>query len=157
MVLFAGVRVGKYRSFDPALLPPLLVAWLVDEPESSGLVHTDLRARWTTDPQVRTAMERQASSARELARRLASGRGSRPMSTTELGAYLDRGMALRRELVELHPAHAGLVDAIAAHGLSVNYTGSGGAAVATWAGDRSTLDLVRAAVGALGGEVAVLE
>lgn len=50
---------ASYRRIDPALLPPLFVAWDPRGGEASGVVHNDVRQRWEQgEPRVREAIAR---------------------------------------------------------------------------------------------------
>ena len=50
---------ASYTRLDPALLPPLFVAWDPRGGAASNIVHGELRARWQTgDPELRRIMQR---------------------------------------------------------------------------------------------------
>ena len=42
----AGCRAGVYERIDPAVLPPLYVAFSTDVSEPTEIVHNNLRARY---------------------------------------------------------------------------------------------------------------
>ena len=117
--------VPRYESLDPALLPPLVIAWRADAAGHSGDVHSDLRERHELgDPRVRAAMEALGAAAHRARRALLDG------DPEAFSASVDRTFDLRRELVALDPVCVEMVELARSHGASVNYTGSGGAIVA---------------------------
>jgi glucuronokinase len=124
---FAGARVRVDR-LDPALLPPLYLAWRSDAAEASHAVHGGLRDR-AREPDVRDGMQRLGGHARAAARALHDG---------DHGAFaraLDASFDERAALLDLDPRHEAMVHAARAAGASANYAGSGGAIVGTLPAD----------------------
>jgi glucuronokinase len=120
---FSGAA-PRVERLDPALLPPLFLAWRTDAAETSHAVHGGLRER-AADPKVRDAMSRLAGHARAARDALLAGdRGA-------FAAALDGSYDERAELIELDPRHVAMVDAARGAGASANYAGSGGAIVGT--------------------------
>lgn len=118
---FAGDR-PQCEALDPALLPPLIVAWREVASADSGAVHGLLRARLD-------------AGAAELLRRLAEfARGARrallDANRREFARCVDGSFDARRELMTLDPRHVEMLTTARACGASANYTGSGGAIVA---------------------------
>jgi glucuronokinase len=109
---------------DPALLPPLYLAWRTDAAETSHVVHGGLRER-AAEPAVRHAMARLAGHAR--AARDALLAGDRAGFADALDASFDE----REALLALDPRHVAMVHAAREAGASANYAGSGGAIVGT--------------------------
>jgi glucuronokinase len=117
--------LGAHELLDPALLPPLLVAYDRHATSHSGSVHAPVRDRFRAgDPEVIQTMSaiadlahagRQALVARDLER---------------LGELLDHNFDLRQRVYELDPRHVAMVEAARAAGAAANYAGSGGAIVA---------------------------
>jgi glucuronokinase len=134
---FAGAE-PRCQPLDPALLPPLFLAWRTDSAAHSGAVHGDLRARWeAAHPGTRACMERLAGHARDAHAALLDGNHG------AFAAALDASFDVRRELIEdLDPRHVRMIEVARAAGASANYAGSGGAIVGTAA----DLDDVRAAL-----------
>jgi glucuronokinase len=97
---FAGPE-PRVERLDPALLPPLYLAWRTDAAETSHAVHGGLRER-----------------AAELDR-------------ASFAAALDASFDEREALLELDPRHVAMVHAAREAGASANYAGSGGAIVGT--------------------------
>jgi len=120
---FSG-RTPRVERLDPALLPPLFLAWRADAAETSHAVHGSLRDR-AGEPQVRRAMARLAGHAHAARDALLAG------DRAGFAAALDRSFDERAALIELDPRHVGMIDAARAAGASANYAGSGGAVVVT--------------------------
>ena len=121
---FAGAR-PRVERLDPALLPPLYLAWRSDAAEASHAVHGGLRDR-AREPRRAggdgAARRPRARGARRPARR-ATTRPSPPPSTPRFDE--------RAALLDLDPRHDAMVHAAGAAGASANYAGSGGAIVGT--------------------------
>jgi glucuronokinase len=114
----------RIERLDPALLPPLFLAWRIDAAETSHAVHGGLRER-ADEPNVRAAMARLADHARDARDALIAG------DQAGFAAALDGSFDERAALLELDPRHVAMIDAARAAGASANYAGSGGAIVGT--------------------------
>ena len=114
----------RVERLDPALLPPLFLAWRTDAAETSHAVHGGLRER-AGEPTVRKAMDRLAGHARAARDALLAG------DRRAFAAALDGSYDERAALIELDPRHVAMVEAARAAGASANYAGSGGAIVGT--------------------------
>jgi glucuronokinase len=115
----------RYERVDPALLPPLIVAWRSDAAEDSGAVHGDLRARFRRgEPSVRRAIAWLARCAREARAAL------RAHDLAGFARCVDATFDARRHMLPLAPSHVEMVEVARGCGASANYTGSGGAIVA---------------------------
>jgi glucuronokinase len=120
---------GFYEPMDPALLPPLYVAWRPNAAEPSQIVHEDLRARFDRgELKVHIAM----AELRELA--LAARGALLDGDVARLGGLIDRSADIRASVLDLKPEHWRMVELARACGASANYTGSGGAIVGTHTG-----------------------
>jgi hypothetical protein len=108
---------------DPALLPPLLVAWDPRAAAPSGRTHAGLRARAARDPAVRAGMARLAGHARAARDALAAG------DHGAFAAAVDASFDARAALVDHAPAHLAMIAAVRDGGGAANSTGSGGAVV----------------------------
>jgi glucuronokinase len=114
----------RYERLDPALLPPLLIAWRPAAAQASGDVHEPLTVRFARgEPVVRYGMRRLAAAARE---------GHRALLVGDLPGFrhaVDASFDIRRELVALDPRHVEMISVARGAGAAANYTGSGGAIV----------------------------
>ncbi len=116
---------GAFVPVTPGRAFRLIVAAHPGRPESSAVVHGDLRARFETgDTVVRAAMPLLAQHAEEAAEAFRSGDVGR------LGAAMDATFDVRASIIDLAGSHVAMVDDARAEGAHVNYTGSGGAIVA---------------------------
>ncbi len=116
---FSGEQPA-YEVLDPAMLPPLYLAWRTDTSAPSTLVHADLRARRA---EVATGMRRLAAHARAARAALLAA------DHQGFARALDRSYDERAAMVALDPRHVAMVETARAHGASANYAGSGGAIV----------------------------
>jgi glucuronokinase len=121
---FMDFRAGVYESLDPALLPPLFLAWNVQAAGHSGVTHADLRARHEhEDPVVLAGMSELAELARGARSALLAG---------DLRAFarcVDGSFDARRRMLALDERHVSMIELARTLGASANYTGSGGAIV----------------------------
>jgi len=118
-------RPPRYERLDSARLPPLVIAWREHAAEDSGVVHSDLRARFDAgDPLVRAAMAELADAARAARDALVHG------DLQTLRCCADASFDARARIVALDPRHVEMVTLARAAGAAANYTGSGGAIVA---------------------------
>jgi glucuronokinase len=113
------------RSLDPALLPPLLVAWRTDSGGHSGEVHAPLRDRHIDgEPVVLEAMRALTGAAHDAARAVSDG------DHAALRANVNASFDARRSMLALDPRHVEMIKTARAAGAAANYAGSGGAIVA---------------------------
>jgi glucuronokinase len=121
---FSAHGHGRYEALDPALLPPLYVAFREDAGGQSGGIHGPLRERFEAgDPEVVEAMAQLATHAHDAADALKVGDGER------FGRCVDASFDVRQRIVELDARHVAMVARARSLGASANYTGSGGAIV----------------------------
>jgi glucuronokinase len=121
---FMDFRDGIYEPLDPALLPPLFVAWNVASAGHSGLPHSDLRARFARgDAVVLEAMTRLGELARGARSALLAGDGE------AFAGCMDASFEARRRMLTLDDRHVAMIEVARRHGAGANYTGSGGAIV----------------------------
>jgi len=134
---------NSYRRLDPALLPPLLMAWNPRGGTSSGRPHGDLRARWLSgDPDVLAAIER----FRELVDQGVACLEGR--DDEGLRGLVDRNFELRTSIFTVSQDDREAARLMRSHGAAAKLCGSGGALLALpeRASDIADLerDLVRA-------------
>lgn len=121
---FMDFRAGRYEALDPALLPPLFVAWNLEAAGHSGITHSDLRARFEAgEPIVLDAISELAELAREARNALLAG------EREAFARCVDGSFDARRRMLTLDDAHVAMIELARSHGASANYTGSGGAIV----------------------------
>lgn len=117
---------GRYEEMDPALLPPLYVAYRADLSEGSEVVHNDLRSRYERrDPAVLEAIDFWAGLAERARAELRVGRGDR------IGPLLDANFDRRAAVCRIGEGNRRMVEAARSVGASAKFTGSGGAIVGT--------------------------
>jgi galactokinase/mevalonate kinase-like predicted kinase len=134
---FGSAGPTTVRPLDPALLPPLLVAWRTDSGGHSGDVHAPLRDRHADgEPVVLDAMRALTDAAHAAARAIVDG------DHAALCAGVDASFDARRSMLTLDPRHVEMIECARAAGAAANYAGSGGAIVAVCvdSGHRSKLD-----------------
>jgi glucuronokinase len=140
---FGSSGPATVRSLDPALLPPLLVAWRVDSGGHSGDVHAPLRERHASgEPAVLEAMATLARAARAGADAAARGDHQALRST------VDASFDARRSMLTLDPRHVAMIDCARGAGAAANYAGSGGAIIAVCvdAAHRARVDVALARI-----------
>ncbi|MCH2105517.1 MAG: hypothetical protein MK291_02615 [Planctomycetes bacterium] len=112
----------SFRHLDPALLPPMLVAWDPSPGSPSGDVHDEVRARYEGgDAEVRQAMERFPQIATEGVQALESGDRSRFL------LCMNANFDLRAEIWSLSERDLELIAIGREVGCATKFPGSGGA------------------------------
>ena len=133
---------GLYEPLDPALLPPLYIAYMTELSEESGVFHNDLRSRFNRgEPAVVEAMQIWAGYAREARECLLRH------DRQGLDRLIDANFDLRRRLCRLSPGNLRLADTARAVGATSKFTGSGGAIVGTYDGEEMYRKLSEAMAG----------
>ena len=121
-----GLACGVYEPLDPALLPPLYLAYCGDVSEPTDVFHNDLRGRFQrNEAAVIAAMARFAELAREGRAALLARDYAR------LGELIDANFDQRRAICQLPVEHTRMVDAARAAGATAHFSGSGGAILGT--------------------------
>ncbi len=125
---------GRYESLDPALLPPLFIAYRQDLSEGSETFHNNIKARWAAgDAEVVQAMKDFGSYAQDARDLIVAGRGR------EIGPLLDQNFDRRKTLYTLDPRNIDMVDRARSVGAHAKFSGSGGAIVGVY-DDESTYE-----------------
>lgn len=118
---------GDYEPLDPALLPPLYLAYRADLAEGTEVLHNDLRERYNRgDGEVLDAIREWASLAVQVRDLLKRGEGRL------IGPVLDRNFDIRRRVCRVGEGNIRMVEAARSVGASAKFTGSGGAIVGTY-------------------------
>jgi glucuronokinase len=124
--IMAGQGYGEYEPIDPALLPPLYVAYRTDLAEGTEVFHNDIRGRYQRgEPAVVAAMEYWAGLADQVRQLLIEGEGHR------IGPLLNANFDRRRAIYQISEGNLRMVEAARSVGASAKFTGSGGAIVGT--------------------------
>ncbi len=122
---------GGYEIIDPALLPPLYVAYDPKLGEGTEVFHNDIKSRWLRhDPQVVDAMHTWASLAEQARNLIRAGRGR------EIHPLINANFDLRCQLYQIAQGNLDMVAAARSVGASAKFTGSGGAIVGTYEDER---------------------
>ncbi len=115
---------GRFEELDPALLPPLYVAYLDDLSEGTEVFHSDIRSRWERgEPQVIAAMQQFAQFAEDARSALLN------REYHWLGRLMNENFDLRASLYKLSRKNIELVQTARTLGCSSKFAGSGGAVV----------------------------
>jgi len=130
MEKIAGLDCGVYEPLDPALLPPLYVAYNGNVSKPTEVIHNHLRERFKQgEPAVVEAMERLAELTVEARTALIA------RDAEGLGRSINRNFDLRQSMCRLAKAHVEMVESARAVGATASFTGSGGAIVGTFPDD----------------------
>ena len=139
-----GCRYGVYERLDPALLPPIYIAYKDDVSEPMEVFHNDIRARYNAgDPVVVAAMATFAGLAAKAREALSAG------DHAELARLMDTNFDTRRSIYQLPRGQVEMIDVARSAGASAKFAGSGGAIVGTCRDEATFADL-QAALGGIG-------
>jgi glucuronokinase len=118
---------GSYEELDPALLPPLYVAYRTDLAEGTEVFHNDIRSRFNRgEPAVVEAMKFWACLADKVKACLLK------RDWGKIGPLLDSNFDKRREIYKISEGNLRMVEAARSAGASAKFSGSGGAIVGTY-------------------------
>jgi glucuronokinase len=139
-----GLLCGVYEPLDPALLPPLYLAYSLDVSEPTEVFHSDLRSRYQHgEAPVLNAMVQFAALAAE-GREALLARDYR-----RFGVLVNANFDLRRSICRLPPEQVAMVDVARTAGATSHFAGSGGAVVGTCP-DEATFARLESSLGAIG-------
>jgi len=128
--LFDSRGYGRYEPIDPALLPPLYLAYRTDLSEGSEVFHNNIRERFDRgEPDVLAAMRFWADLT-DQARDAIARRDARKLAELQ-NAGFDR----RTQLYKLSEGNLRMIAAARATGASAAFTGSGGAIAGVYTDD----------------------
>jgi glucuronokinase len=135
---------GEYESLDPALLPPIYVAYRTSLSEGTEVFHNNVRERWRTgDPKVLAAMRTWADYAE---------RGREALIARDYPTFsqlIDANFDLRAQLYNVSDGNLEMIHIARGAGTTANFAGSGGAIVGTY-GDEPTFERLRMALKQIG-------
>ena len=140
----AGLPCYHYERLDPALLPPVYVAYHISMGEPTEIFHNAIRDRYNRgEALVVDAMTHFATLAADGREALLAGDHDR------LAALIDENFDTRRRIYNLAPWQIAQVETARRCGASAKFAGSGGAIVGTYRGAAMLEDLKRelAAIG----------
>jgi glucuronokinase len=134
-----GYGYGVYESLDPALLPPLYIAYKGEVSEPTEVFHNQIRARFNNgEVKVVEAMRKFARLAAEARAALLAGDAAR------LGRLMDENFDTRRSIYQLPAGQVQMVEVARAVGASAKFAGSGGAIIGTYR-DEAMFEALQAA------------
>jgi glucuronokinase len=139
-----GYLYGHYEPLDPALLPPLYLAYSTEAGEPTEIFHNDIRGRFNRgDPAVVRAMGKFAA----LAARAKEAIQTRDAEL--LARLMNENFDTRRSIYQLPDRQVRMVEAARNAGASAKFAGSGGAIVGTYR-DEAMLQGLQTDLGAIG-------
>src|SRR5438132_832615 len=125
-----GCRYGIYERLDPALLPPIYIAYKDDVSEPTEVFHNDIRARYNRgEAKVIQAMKKFADLAAQAREALLSEDKQR------FGLLMNENFDTRRSIYQLPAAQVEMVEVARGAGASAKFAGSGGAIIGSYQDD----------------------
>lgn len=122
-----GFKCYAYERIDPALLPPVYVAYNNTLSEPTEVFHNDIRGRYDRgEGKVVAAMKHFADLAAEGREAL------RRRDEDRLAILMNENFDTRRRIFNLTPWQVQMVDVARACGASAKFAGSGGAIIGTY-------------------------
>jgi glucuronokinase len=135
---------GAYEALDPALLPPLYIAYKADVSEPTEVFHNEIRSRFLVgEPAVVGAMRTFASLAEEALTCLLDG------NTARLEALINTNFDTRRSIYKLPDAQVEIIERARRAGASAKFAGSGGAIIGVYR-DEAAFEHLRAELAKIG-------
>jgi glucuronokinase len=153
-----GYKCYAYEPLDPALLPPLYLAYHDALSEPTEVFHNDIRGRFNRgEEKVVNAMKHFAELAARGREALLNRDPARLAQLTTplhfyLGLLMDENFDTRRSIYNLPPWQVQMVEVARACGASAKFAGSGGAIIGTYRGEAMFEDL-RARLAAIGSRI----
>jgi glucuronokinase len=118
---------GHYEEIDPALLPPLYIAYTTKLSEGTEVFHNDIRSRFNRgDAAVVDAMQYWADLTSKVRDHLIAG------EPDKVGPLLDANFDKRCEIYRMGQGNLKMVETARNVGATAKFTGSGGAIVGTY-------------------------
>ena len=130
---------GRYEPLDPALLPPLYLAYKPALGKVSGRVLNEIRVKYDRGDAFTIGVLRKLG---ELAER-----GRRALLDGDQDTFIrlmDENFELRRSIQEISPSNQEMIAAARACGASAKYAGSGGSIIGALRGEAMWGDVRRA-------------
>lgn len=118
---------GHYEVIDPALLPPLYIAYTTKLSEGTEVFHNDIRSRFNRgDAAVVDAMSYWADLTSQVRDHLLEG------DAEKVGSLLNANFDKRCEIYTMGKGNLKMVETARKAGATAKFTGSGGAIVGTY-------------------------
>ncbi|HEY64218.1 MAG TPA: GHMP kinase [Caldilineae bacterium] len=115
---------GHYENLDPALLPPLFIAYDDSATEGTEVFHNDVRERYARGEKlVVETMEAIAEGARQFRKAMEEG------DLDEMERLINRNFELRSQIYQINDLNRRLIQTAREAGASVKFCGSGGAVI----------------------------
>ena len=142
--LVDGYKCYEYEPLDPALLPPVYVAYSTALSEPTEVFHNDIRGRYNRgEALVVNAMQHFA----EIA---AQGRAALlARDPARLAQLINENFDTRRTIYNIAPWQVQMVETARACGASAKFAGSGGAIIGTYR-DEAMFECIREKMAAIG-------
>ena len=142
--IVAGLPCYHYERLDPALLPPLYLAYHITLGEPTEVFHNNIRDRYNRgEALVVEAMTHHASLAAEGRDAILAG------DTARLCGLIDENFDTRRRIYTLPPWQIDQIETARRCGACAQFAGSGGAILGAYRDD-AMLDDLRHALGVIG-------
>ena len=131
-----GYKCYAYEPLDPALLPPIYVAYNNQLSEPTEVFHNDIRGRYNRgEEQVVNAMKHFAELAAQAREALLNREAER------LGKLMNENFDTRRSIYNLPPWQVQMVEVARRCGASAKFAGSGGEIIGTYRDEGMFQDL----------------
>ncbi|HYX07294.1 MAG TPA: hypothetical protein VE912_11230, partial [Bacteroidales bacterium] len=122
---------GNYSLIERSLFPNLFIAYRTDLSEGSEVVHNNLRERYNyNEPEVLEAINEWAGLSVAMKEALENGKYDL------FPALIDRNFDIRRSVMKISERNIEMVELARAVGASAKFTGSGGAVIGTYQGEK---------------------
>jgi glucuronokinase len=142
--IIQGFKCYAYEPLDPALLPPIYLAYHDSLSEPTEVFHNDIRGRFDRgDEQVIKAMQRFAEIAAQGRAALLNG------DAAGLSVLVDANFNTRRSIYNLPDWQVRMVEVARNCGASAKFAGSGGAIIGSYQ-DEAMFETLRQALAAIG-------
>jgi len=127
---------GKYDELDTKLLPPLYLAYMHELSEGTEVFHSDIKERfWKGDPKVVQAMKTFADLTDRFRRALDKG------DVKTMSSLMDLNFDTRASIYQISEMNWKLINTARNCGASAKFTGSGGAIIGIYEGERMFKEL----------------
>ena len=131
-----NLAVGEYVHLDWSFAEHFYIAYARNIPESTQVLHGDLRKRFEAKEQ------KVVDTIQEIAELAVQGRNALAVGDyARLSELIDRNFDLRQSICVLNPGHVRMIEVARECGVSAKYCGSGGAIVGVCT-DKSTFCLL---------------